>query len=199
MDIALEDIAYHLSSTKTKPNKIMREEILPFFTKQQISKVLDYGCGKYLRDALFLTREGFVVDAVDTEEQVLRIDESLANELSALASDIPSDKYDAALLNFVIQVLPTHEQRMDVLEKVSASLKTGGYLVLSLRNQNDINTYVKPKGQPFNDGYIMGRKDRFTFVRAYDKSEIRCILTSLDMRIVKMFRTPSSHICLGQK
>jgi len=118
MRAKLEEVVYAPSSRKTKPNKIMREEILPFFKENNVKTILDYGCGRFLRDSLFLTENGFAVDAVDLEEQVRNIKPEKSKLINSLSTEIPDNNYDASLLNFVIQVLPTEKQRQEERRKL---------------------------------------------------------------------------------
>lgn len=199
MQISLENIAYHLTSMQTKPNVVTREKILPFFREHDVEKVLDFGCGRYLRDSLLLAKHGISVDAVDLEEQIRRIDPRKSKCIHSLSTDILDKNYDATLLNFVIQVLPTQEQRADILEMVRAATRDEGYFVLSVRNSKDIRHFVKPKGLPFNDGFLMRRNGGYTFVKTYEKSEVEGILNSLDLTIICIFSTSDSYIALAQK
>jgi 2-polyprenyl-3-methyl-5-hydroxy-6-metoxy-1,4-benzoquinol methylase len=195
----LENIAYHLTSTKTKPNKFMRESIIPFFLEKDVKYVLDFGCGKYMRDSLFLAKEGMVVDAVDLEEQIARMDLSRLKELNTLSTGIVGRNYDAALLNFVLQVLPTEEQRKDIMERVSGAVKDDGYLVVSLRSHRDVDRYGKTKGIPFNDGYLMKKGKKQTFVRGYSREEIEELIPSFGLSIVKLHCSCDTYIALSQK
>ncbi len=201
MEIALEDIEYHLTSTKTKPNITMCEEILPFFQGQGfcVRNILDFGCGRYMRDSLLLTKNGFDVDAVELKEQIKRIDPRKAKRVNNLSTEIRHGDYDAALLNFVIQVLPTQEQRTEILEKVRSAVKYDGYFVLSVRNQNDERHLTKSKGRPFNDGFLMERNNAYTFVKLYEKKEVETILDSLELKVLDIFSTSDSYIALAQK
>jgi hypothetical protein len=201
MEPSLDNIAYHLTSTKTKPNITMREEILPFFEGQGlcVRDILDFGCGRYMRDSLLLTKNGFHVDAVELEEQIKRIDSRKAKRINNLSTEIMHGNYDATLLNFVIQVLPTQEQRNEILEKVRSAVKYDGYFVLSVRNQNDWRHLVKPKGRPFNDGFLMEKNNAYTFVKLYEKKEVETILDSLELKVLDIFSTSDSYIALAQK
>ena len=87
----------------TKPNKVMREKILPFLKEQDVKTILDFGCGKFLRDAVFLAEQGFEVDAVDLEEQVQRVSLEKSKLIHSLSTKIPNNNYDATMLNFIIK------------------------------------------------------------------------------------------------
>lgn len=195
----LDDIAHTLSSTQTKPNKIMKEDILPFLQENCVSKVLDFGCGKYLRDSLLLAKNGFVVDAVDLEEQISEIDSKKSAQVNSLSTKIPSKKYDAALVNFVIQVLPTEEQRQKILKSVYSALKDGRFYVLSVRNRKDVRHYVAKTGIPFADGYLMKKGQQHTFVRSYSLKEVEQIMNSQGLDILQIYSSWGAYVALGQK
>ena len=171
--INLEQISYHLTSRETKPNKEMKEKVLPFFLENNVRTVLDYGCGKFLRDSLYLSEKGFVVDALDLPEQIERIDVNLVKKIHSISSELKEKKYDAVLLNFVLQVLPTKKQRKEVLEDAISAVKKEGYLVLSLRNQSEINRHLIDGAVRYKDGLIMGDKNFKTFVKGYTKDEVK--------------------------
>ena len=197
MKISLDKIAYHLSSSKTKPNKMMREEVLPFLLENNVQKILDYGCGKFLRDSLLLTENGFEVDAVDMEEQIEIIDKEKAKRMHGLSTKIKDNNYDAALLNFVLQVLPTEKQRKETLKNVYNAIRKGGYLIFSLRNTWDIKKYAEPSGIPFKDGFVMEKTN--TFVRGYTKKELTEILRSLNMDIIRIHSSSVSYVSISKK
>lgn len=195
----LEDIVCEITSVKTKPNIIMRKYILPFFKENNVKTILDYGCGKFLRDSLFLTEQGFIVDAVDTEKQIKRIDKNKSRLINSLSTEIISDNYDAALLNFILQVIPSEEERKSVLDKVYQSIKDQGHLIISLRSMSDINYYAKPSGIPFKDGYLMKVGNNYTFVRGYDKESIEVLLSPFNPNVVAIYQSSCSYVLLGQK
>jgi hypothetical protein len=95
--------------------------------------------------------------------------------------------------------LPTQEQRNEILEKVRSAVKYDGYFVLSVRNQNDWRHLVKPKGRPFNDGFLMEKNNAYTFVKLYEKKEVEAILDSLELKVLDIFSTSDSYIALAQK
>lgn len=197
--INLEQISYHLTSRETKPNKEMKEKVLPFFLENNVRTVLDYGCGKFLRDSLYLSEKGFVVDALDLPEQIERIDINLVKKIHFLSSELKEKKYDAVLLNFVLQVLPTKKQREEVLEDAILAVKKEGYIVLSLRNQSEINRHLIDGAVRYKDGLIMGDKNFKTFVKGYTKDEVKKIISDHDLKLIEFLRTYSSFISISKK
>ena len=197
--VKLEELAYHLSSTRPTPNRVMRERIMPFLREHGVRTVLDFGCGKYLRDARFLTQHGFLVDAVDLEAQIERIEPGLATLVRSLSTAPARNHYDAALLNFVLQVLPTKNQRDAVLTTVGLRVRDNGYLVLSLRNQRDMNDGPELRGIRFRDGFLMRRGSYYTFVRGYSKDEVEAFFSRSHFSVLRVTTTCYSHIAVGQK
>ena len=160
---------------------------------------LDYGCGKYLRDSIYLTENGLIVDAVDLVEQIERIGSEKSDQINNISTEISQNNYDAALLNFVLQVLPTEEQREEVIKTVCSAIRTRGYLVLSLRNQRDIRHCVKHKGIPYEDGFLMQRGRHYTFVKGYERAEVERILDKHNLAALDIIRTCDSFVVLSQK
>lgn len=192
------ELDYHKTARKTKPNKIMREEIVPFFKQKNVESVLDFGCGPFLRDSLYLARRGFVVCAVDLPEQIKRVDveRALSEGLNSVSSKIPLKQYDAAMLNFVIQVIEEPKKRIDLLKMVCEPVRQEGYLVLSARRKEEVERTKKPSWKPLNDGYVTMQN---TFVRGYEQRELEEVLLSLEMKPIKTYKTSSSLITLNQK
>ena len=199
MNISLDDIIYHPTSRQTQPNKIMKGCVLPFLKENKVKNILDFGCGRYLRDSLLLSSNGFKVDAVDLKEQIERIDEEKAKSINRLSAGIPSKDYDAILLNFVIQTLPTKEQRRKVLKTAYDRLKKGYYFILSVRDSSNMKRYAGPTRIKFNDGFIINKNSPYLFVRGYKKKEVTGILSSLDLKIIKMYDTGTSYIAISKK
>ena len=198
MNINLKEITYHLTSTQTKPNKVMKEKVVPYFLEHDVKTVLDYGCGKYLRDSVYLSKEGFIVDAVDLEEQVQRIELEKAKLINNVSTkNLYKNYYDASLLNFVLQVLPTKKQRENVLEEVCSAIKDEGYLVLSLMNQNYLTRCENRIS--FKDGFITHRGMYCTFIKTYERTEIEKLLNKSHLKIINITKIGDSFITLSQK
>jgi hypothetical protein len=199
MEISLEDIVYHLTSNKSKPNKIMKTRILSFFKQNKIARVLDYGCGKFLRDSILFSERGMIVDAVDIEKQIERIGKEKSRLINSISDKINHNNYDAALLNFVLQVIPIKKQRERILEKVCNATKNEGYIVLSLRNKKDLLRFSEDKKIRFKDGLLMTKGKYYTFVKGYDKEEIMSILKRFNLKQIDMYQAGYSYITLSQK
>lgn len=125
----------------TIPEELTKKEIdfmLPYFSLQQGSRVLDLMCG-YGRHTLALARQGIAVTAVDNLPDYIReIQNSAEAEQlpveTVCASVIgfqPDSKYDLAIcmgnsLNFF-----TREETLQILNTVAAALQPGGQLLIN--------------------------------------------------------------------
>lgn len=112
----------------------------PFFKKQQVMKVLDYGTGN-MRNAVYLAANGFQVYAADLPEQIeklmscpaascarrlLKTDELAHERLNA----------DLVLSTYVFNIIMSQEDRHKYLATAAANLRPGGYLLIEVRCRN---------------------------------------------------------------
>lgn len=112
----------------------------PFFKKQQVVDVLDYGTGT-MRNAVYMARNGFRVYAADLPEQIdklrscpvaacarrlLKTDELVQEQLNV----------DLVLSTYVFNIIMSHEERHRYLETAVANLRPGGYLLIEVRCPN---------------------------------------------------------------
>jgi tellurite methyltransferase len=108
-----------------------------FFKKQSAFRVLDYGTGT-LRNAVYLSQQGFRVHAADLPEQVARLQGcpalSRIEQLLAV-EELPESKLevDLVLSTYVFNIIMNHADRRAYLENVVANLKPGGYLLMEVR------------------------------------------------------------------
>lgn len=119
------------------PSEIVRDAVKMRLIGAR-NRVLDLGCGKNPRNALYLaTHFSCQVDGIDLEvpqippktpdfvENKMRFTES-----SVMDSEFGQEVYDAALLTRLIQYLSSQELSV-LLHRVSASLKPQGVIALS--------------------------------------------------------------------
>ncbi len=200
MKINLEELAYPLTSRETKPNKAMKEIVMPFLQGHGVQKILDYGCGKFLRDSFYLSEKGFTVDALDLAEQIERIDPVLIQKIHSISTNLENKDYDTVMLNFVLQVLPTQKQRDEVLGNALSALKKNGYFILSLRNKNEIDRdFYDGRGALYKDGFIMKTGKYRTFVRGYTRKEMEDIIQKEGLDTIIFERTFSSFVSVNRK
>lgn len=108
-----------------------------FFKTQQAMDVLDYGTGT-MRNAVYLSQEGFNVYAADLPEQVekLRSCSALIHLERLLASDeLPQSRLnvDLVLSTYVFNIIMNSAERHAYLTNAVANLKPGGYLLMEVR------------------------------------------------------------------
>lgn len=108
-----------------------------FFKTQKAVKVLDYGTGT-MRNASYLSEQGFTVYAADLPEQVskLRSRPAAQRVKRLLATDELSGSrlgVDLVLSTYVFNIIMAQDERRAYLETAVANLKPGGYLMMEVR------------------------------------------------------------------
>lgn len=112
-----------------------------FFKQVNADKVLDYGAGS-LRNALFLTEQGFRVYAADLPGQVKVLRKHpQAGNLEGLfeAGELAGLNLaaDLVLSTFVFNIIGTRAHRKQYLDNVVANLKAGGYLLMEVNSRRE--------------------------------------------------------------
>lgn len=136
-------------------------------------EILDYGAGR-LRNALYLFKEGFNnISLLDTKEQIKNWDkhkDKFKNIYSTEEIDFLNTKYDCILCSYVLNVIPSYEERVTVIKNINRLLNDNGIAVIEVRGYKALNG-VKYKA-PFNDGYICGNGKIRTFQKPYTMNDI---------------------------
>ena len=131
-------------------------------------EILDYGAGK-LRNALYLFKEGFNnISLLDTKEQIKNWDkhkDKFKNIYNNEKIDLINNKYDYILCSYVLNVIPSYEERAIVVKNISKLLKDNGVAIIEVRGEKSLVS-VKYKKE-FNDGYICGNGKVRTFQKPY--------------------------------
>ncbi len=109
----------------------------PFFAKERIRKVLDYGAGT-LRNSCFLAERGCRVYAADIPEQVERICRMSCRQCLAgiiRTDELPRTRLEADLVvsTYVLNIIPGRADRIRYLQNAVLNLRPGGYLLLESR------------------------------------------------------------------
>ncbi|MBU4242406.1 MAG: class I SAM-dependent methyltransferase [Nanoarchaeota archaeon] len=155
------------------------------------SSVLDIGCGEFCRHSYYLAELGFNVDIVEVPNQIRKMDAlQLIKNNIGVYSEIPDKKYEAVLLNYVLNILPTVEERSKMLDNcVDIADK---YLMVSVRNLRFIDFFCKKAGK-YNDGFILERDGLKTFNIGYSEEEITKLLKSKKLEILSYEKAPLDH------
>ncbi|ACH39939.1 tellurite resistance protein TehB-related SAM-dependent methyltransferase, putative [Citrifermentans bemidjiense Bem] len=119
-----------------------------FFRLIRANRVLDYGTGS-LRNALYLTEQGFTVYAADVLEQVKVLKahpkakalERLLDVSELAQSDLC---VDLVLSTYVFNIIETRAQRKQYLENVVANLREGGYFLIEVNSRPDDISCASP-------------------------------------------------------
>jgi len=107
----------------------------PIITKK--TKVLDYGCGRGA-DVKWLRSKGIKAQGYDLHHQ----------------PKMPKGKFDVVTCFYVVNVIPTREERKTMIEDAVSKLKKGGVFVIATRLDSEINPLAKKqKWKKVNDGY----------------------------------------------
>lgn len=126
-----------------KAKKAIRKVVIPFFKSRNVSKVVDFGAGA-LRHAFPLLKEGIQVCAVEFEKTFKG--EVCAKKLVQASKDAnfsaliwpdqflaDNRKFDAALLCYVLQVMPLESERKVALKQLANRIRNDGFLVYMSR------------------------------------------------------------------
>jgi len=108
-----------------------------FFKSQNALTVLDYGTGT-MRNACYLSEQGFTVYAADLPEQVERLrSRPAARQVKRLLAtdELPGSRLgvDLVLSTYVFNIIMAEDERYTYLETAVANLKPGGYLMMEVR------------------------------------------------------------------
>ncbi len=124
------------------PNKVVTE-LTTFLKHRNVERILDFGAGA-LRHTLPLLDAGFQVCAVEFEECFARPTSSVALSEARKYPNFstliyPKDfirdtrRFDAALLRYVLQTMPLHEERRSVVKYIYKKLREDSYLLYMSR------------------------------------------------------------------
>jgi len=148
-------------------------EFVAFFERyhKTRAKVLDLGCGQG-RDALFIARIGHHVLGVDISRtgifQMLEEAEREALDICGVVADAveykSSEDYDVVILDRVLHMLKDDSGRLAVLEKASATTKSGGFILIAdtPKNQQFIRSFFEDHSE---DWVKVKDKKGFIFVQ----------------------------------
>lgn len=96
--------------------------------------VLDYGAGKFARNADYLRSEGFKTYAYDP----FNFNGKAGWEPGEVSSKLPSKKFDAAFSCYVLNVVPQH-----VEAKIISAIEALGKRVIHITRGTDVSDMVK--------------------------------------------------------
>jgi len=175
------------------PNKVIQEHIIPFFRRRGVETVLDFGAGS-LRHTFPLLDARFQVCVVEFGEAFRRPKASLALQkarkhpnFSALIwpkQFIKDDrKFDAAMLNYVLQVMPKARERDTVLRYIYRKLEKDAYL-LYMSRYNQMQGVIEE--HKVEDGYYKWPKRKYhSFYREFTTEETHKMMSKFKFRRIR--------------
>lgn len=175
------------------PNGALTKSFIPFLQARKAESVLDFGVGS-LRHTLPLLDAGFSVCAVEFEECFSRPFCSAylheAEKYSNFTAMIwPADfiknprRFDAALLCYVLQVMPLQAERELVLKHISKKMKAESYLLYMSRFGQVMPDDAKHR---VNDGYYRWpNRDVHSFYREFTVEETQDMMHRHGLQRIK--------------
>ena len=175
------------------PPKSTIFEVIPFLRSLGVESICDFGAGA-LRHAMPLLDEGFQVYAVEFEETYRRpvSQEKLTRAISygnfknlILPKSFRglSGAFDAALLCYVLQIMPLEEERELVLSLLRKKLKRYGVILYMSRfgQLERMNTEYR-----CSDGYYLQPKRRYhSFYREFTTEETNKLFNKYGFKRVR--------------
>ena len=127
---------------------------------------------------MFLQRMGAKVDVFENAATVLKHKDDYRRFKGAggrvCYGSWPDRRYDAVVCTFVLGVLQTKAERLDLLAAIRDRLKKNGVLLLSVRGPGDVKTKSR-KGRPWRDGYVTPIG---TFIKPFSRDEALSVARS---------------------
>lgn len=125
------------------PHQVLKDKIVPWLRERGVQSVLDFGAGA-LRHTFPLLRAGFEVCAVEFEQTFTRPVCAEARVRAERNSNFSSliwpdqflgtkRRFDAALLCYVLQIMPKEGERRLALKEIARRLRGEGYLLYMSR------------------------------------------------------------------
>lgn len=149
---------YKTAISRKNPSSLAIELAKKVIKKENIVSILDYGCG-YGKDVEFYNSIGLNAEGYDPHEKY-----GYNKEIN--------QKFDCITIVYVLNVLPSPYERLNVIRNASKYLKDDGILMIATRSSYEIETQADQKNwECHNDGY-WSSKSRGTFQKGIDEQEI---------------------------
>jgi SAM-dependent methyltransferase len=157
------------------PSGVIVDDLIPFLKNRHVERVLDFGAGA-LRHTFPLLDAGFQVCAVEFEEGFKREVSKKAREKAQKHPNFsaliwPKDfiksrrRFDAAILAYVLQIMPVPNERDAVLKYIYRKLIDDSYLFYSAR-YGQLSNFGNDR--KVGDGYFMyPKREMHTFYREF--------------------------------
>lgn len=133
---------YNTAIRRTGPSKPVRYLVESDAIKRwDVRSVLDYGCG-HGADVRYLGSQGYAATGYDQHP-------------GFCYQSLPPERFDLVLLLYVLNVLPSAEERLAVVRCAAQHLAARGRMLIVARSVSEIEREAKAKQWlPFSDGYM---------------------------------------------
>ena len=145
-------------------------EFIKQYNKESAT-VMDLGCGQW-RDTLFIARKGHSVTAIDTAKTgISQMVDDAKNEglkVEGIVNDIvdyiPEIQFDVIVIDRVLHMLPSDQQRNVILEKYAKVVNETGFILIAgtPQNKNLISGFFQKKPESWK---IIKNKNGFIFAQ----------------------------------
>ncbi len=175
------------------PNGAISETMIPLFEKKKVRRILDFGAGA-LRHTLPLLRARFEVCAVEFELQFTRPACQAARTRAQLDANFSAliwphqfkadgRKFDAALLCYVLQIMPKPKERELVLQLVGKKLRRDAYVLWMSRFGQ---LHGIPRTHEVGDGFYKWEdREHQVFYREFSTEETHTMLKTVGFTLLR--------------
>ena len=149
-----------------------------------VGSILDFGCG-YGADVAYYRGLGINADGYDSQE--------------TFGHARPMNRqYDLVTVIFVVNVLPTSEERLAAIREACEFVKPSGHLMIAARSESTIaRAALAGKWKSFRDGFISHPEKR-TFQKGISASEIGWLIGKTGLQLkdsaLRLSRDVTWHI-----
>lgn len=180
--------AHKTAIKRSSPSQIARKLHEQGVLEQlKVKSLMDFGCG-YGQDVQFYRDLGFDADGFDIEPRFGW-------------TEAQDRKYDLVAAVFVVNVLPSIEDRVNAIRAASRYVRPGGYMLIAARSERAVASEAR-RGQwaRLGDGWISSPQ-KGTFQRGIRNEEIAWLLGSAGFQIAECKLRLSSDVSwlMGQR
>jgi len=153
---------------RREPSQIARNLLAQgVLTDLGVKSILDFGCA-YGVDVEFYRDNGFDADGYDIEPRFGM-------------AEMPDRLYDLVTVIYVVNVLPTIEDRLAAIQCAALRVKPGGYILLVARSESTIAKEAqRGRWKTFNDGWISS-PEKAPFQKGIRQVELAWLLGAVGM------------------
>lgn len=169
-------------------------------------KVLDYGIGlgrntKYFIENGVSTKDMY---GIDIPEQLKRETKGLMDlkdkgVFIGLLKDVTNKKFNLILNSFVLNVIPSDDDKLEVLTNIYNLLTDHGTAIIEVRADKDSIAESKTS-IPYENGYLLGKSEtNKTYQEYITKDKLHELCTKSKLKVIKHVFDSSNHYVICGK